>query len=62
MGIRCFPAAESFESAFAAVEFEVRVDGEDVQGAGADSGACRGGGNEDAFFFDGAVVDDVEWL
>ena len=37
MRVGRFPAAESFEDAFAAVEFEIWVYGEDVENTAADS-------------------------
>lgn len=60
VGVGRFEAAEGFDGALAAVEAVVGVDGEDVEGAGADLGGGLGRGDDDAFFLEHFVVDDVE--
>ena len=60
VGVGSFPAAEGFDGTLAAVKAVVGVDGEDVQGAGADLGGGIARGDDDAFFLEAFVIDDVE--
>ncbi len=60
VGVRSLPAFECFDGAFAAIDLVIRVDGDEVKGAGADSGGLVGGFDNNAALLIGLKMDDVE--